>query len=78
MGVLLEHSLETIVTLLAIFKAGGAYVPLDPAYPRERLRFMLEDAQARVLLTQPDLLSILPETEAEVLLVDERASRHPS
>src|SRR6185369_16043301 len=71
-GVLLERSLETIVTLLAIFKAGGAYVPLDPTYPRERLRFMLEDAQARVLLTQPDLLSILPETEAEVLLVDER------
>src|SRR6185369_16977973 len=71
-GVLLERSLETIVTLLAIFKAGGAYVPLDPTYPRERLRFMLEDAQPRVLLTQPALLSILPETEAEVLCVDER------
>jgi amino acid adenylation domain-containing protein len=71
-GVLLEHSLETIVTLLAIWKAGGAYVPLDPAYPRERLRFMLEDARPRVLLTQPKLVSILPETEVEVLIVDER------
>ncbi len=71
-GVLLERSLKTIVTLLAIFKAGGAYVPLDPAYPGERLRFMLEDARARVLLTQPELFSILPETEAEVLFVDER------
>ena len=34
-----------VIGLLGILKAGGAYVPLDPAYPRERLEFMLEDAQ---------------------------------
>jgi len=44
-GICIERSLEMIVGLLGILKAGGAYVPLDPAYPRERLRFMLEDAQ---------------------------------
>jgi len=71
-GVMLDRSVEMVVTLLGILKAGGAYVPLDPDYPRERLRFMLEDARPRVLLTQPALLSILPETEAEVLFVDER------
>ena len=32
-----------VVGLLGILKAGGAYVPLDPSYPKERLRFMLED-----------------------------------
>jgi len=37
---------------LGILKAGGAYVPLDPAYPPERLQFMVEDAQASVLLTE--------------------------
>jgi amino acid adenylation domain-containing protein len=71
-AVCFERSLNLVVSLFAILKAGGAYLPLDPAYPRERLRFMLEDARARVLLTQPELLSILPETEAEVLFVDER------
>ena len=71
-AVCFERSLNLVVSLFAILKAGGAYLPLDPAYPRERLRFMLEDARARVLLTPPELLSILPETETEVLFIDER------
>ena len=45
-----------VVGLLGILKAGGAYVPLDPSYPKERLRFMLEDAQVSVLLTQAKLV----------------------
>ena len=43
-GICVERSIEMILGLLGIIKAGGAYVPLDPAYPKERLRFMLEDA----------------------------------
>src|SRR5207244_697160 len=50
-GIGVERSLEMIVGVLGILKAGGAYVPLDPTYPRERLGFMLADAQATVLLT---------------------------
>src|SRR5262249_36586609 len=69
---LLERSPEMIVGMLAILKAGGVYVPLDPTYPRERLRFMIEDAKPVVLLTHPELASILPETETEVLFVGER------
>jgi amino acid adenylation domain-containing protein len=51
-GICVERSLEMVIGLLGILKAGGAYVPLDPAYPKERLGFMLEDAQISVLLTQ--------------------------
>jgi amino acid adenylation domain-containing protein len=51
-GVIADRSMETVVALLAIFKAGGAYVPLDPAYPDDRLRFMLADSGAAVLVTQ--------------------------
>ncbi|KTS80864.1 hypothetical protein NS115_18245, partial [Paenibacillus jamilae] len=40
------------VGVLAVWKAGGAYVPLDADYPSERIRFMLEDSGATVLLTQ--------------------------
>jgi amino acid adenylation domain-containing protein len=51
-GVLMERSVEMVVALLGILKAGAAYLPLDPAYPEERLRYMVRDAGARVVLTQ--------------------------
>jgi amino acid adenylation domain-containing protein len=51
-GICAERSIEMVVGLLGILKAGGAYVPLDPTYPYERLRFMLEDSRASVLLTE--------------------------
>ena len=47
----LERSPEMIVAMLGVLKAGGAYVPLDPASPRERLRTILADTQAPLLLT---------------------------
>jgi amino acid adenylation domain-containing protein len=57
-GVCIERSLEMVVALLGILKAGGAYLPLDPDYPKERLRFMLEDAKVRVVVTQEKHLAI--------------------
>ena len=71
-GVCLERSVDLLVSLLAVLKSGGAYLPLDPAYPRERLGFMLADANAAVLLTQRSLLGILPAHSAQVVCVDER------
>ena len=44
-GVLMERSLDLIVSLLAVLKAGGAYVPMDPSYPPERLAMMMEDTE---------------------------------
>ncbi|HKY27538.1 MAG TPA: amino acid adenylation domain-containing protein [Pyrinomonadaceae bacterium] len=69
-GVCVERSLEMVVALLGILKAGGAYVPLDPAYPADRLQFMLEDANARLLLTQERLLKLIPESAAAVVCLD--------
>ncbi|MEZ4266451.1 MAG: amino acid adenylation domain-containing protein [Myxococcota bacterium] len=48
----LDRSPELVIAVLAVVLAGGAYVPLEPDYPAERLRFMLEDVRARVLVTQ--------------------------
>ncbi|MBN1220775.1 MAG: amino acid adenylation domain-containing protein [Anaerolineae bacterium] len=69
-GIYVERSVEMVVGLLAILKAGGAYVPLDPAYPRERLAFLLADAQVPVLLTQRRLVDRLPEYGAKVVCLD--------
>ncbi|MBU7581849.1 MAG: amino acid adenylation domain-containing protein [Nostoc sp. TH1S01] len=69
-GICVERSLEMIVALLGIFKAGGAYLPLDPSYPQERLKFMLEDSQISVLLTQQNLLTTLPPNCAQIICLD--------
>ncbi|MFN6478156.1 non-ribosomal peptide synthetase [Nostoc sp. DedQUE07] len=70
-GICVERSLEMLIGLLGILKAGGAYLPLDPDYPTERLRFMLEDAQVSVLLTQQQVIDRLPEHQANLVCLDE-------
>ncbi|SFJ64597.1 non-ribosomal peptide synthetase [Thermoflavimicrobium dichotomicum] len=73
-GIFMNRSLDLLVGILAVLKAGGTYVPLDPAYPKERLLYMLSDAQARVILTQAALEPELKEVSASVIAVDRDAS----
>jgi amino acid adenylation domain-containing protein len=72
-GVCLERGAGMMVGLLAVLKAGGAYVPLDPDYPQPRLRFMLEDAGVRVLLTERRKLNVFPSCRAEIICLDDGA-----
>ena len=69
-GICMERSLEMVVALLGILKAGAAYVPLDPAYPQERRAFILEDAQAQVLVTEQQLGEGLSGHTARLVFVD--------
>ncbi|WP_046229166.1 condensation domain-containing protein, partial [Paenibacillus algorifonticola] len=54
-GIMAERSPSMVIGILAILKAGGAYVPIDPEYPEERIRYMLDDSGASVLLLQAHL-----------------------
>jgi amino acid adenylation domain-containing protein/non-ribosomal peptide synthase protein (TIGR01720 family) len=54
-AIYLERSLETILSILAVLKAGCAYIPIDPSYPEERIKFMLEDSQTSLVLSQRHL-----------------------
>ncbi len=54
-AIMLERSLEMIVGIMGILKAGGAFLPIDPDYPLERKQYMLEDSNAGILITQPEL-----------------------
>ncbi|WP_406630959.1 amino acid adenylation domain-containing protein [Amycolatopsis sp. WGS_07] len=57
-GVRLERGLEMVVALLGVLKAGAAYLPLDPDYPEDRLRFMVEDSGAELVIEPGDLTDL--------------------
>ena len=69
-AVCMERSIEMVVGLLGILKTGAAYLPLDPTYPKERLAFMLSDANAAVVLTQASLKEPLPAFEGALVFLD--------
>ncbi len=52
-AVLLDKSPELVITALGVLKAGGVYLPVDPTYPDDRLAFILDDAQAKLVLREP-------------------------
>ena len=59
-GICLPRSEQMLVALLGTLKAGAAYVPIDPAYPAERQRYMLEDADVTVLITESGVIGDVP------------------
>lgn len=67
-AILLPKSDYAIIAILGILKAGAAYLPVDPAYPEERQQYMLEDANARILLTLSD--RALPTFSGPILYMD--------
>jgi amino acid adenylation domain-containing protein len=73
-GVLATRSVEMVVAVLAAIKLGCGYVPLDPMYPAERLRYMLSNSGARVLLAHDELVSLIDGYTGVVLSLTERAS----
>ncbi|MEV6694565.1 amino acid adenylation domain-containing protein [Micromonospora sp. NPDC051196] len=68
----LDRGLDHYVALLGVFRAGGAVLPLDPGYPDARLRYMLQDSKAQVLLTRAAPPTV---TDCTVVRLDTVAAR---
>ena len=66
-AICVERSLEMLIGLLGILKAGGAYVPLDPGYPAERLAYMIEDAQPKIILTIREGFEFLQNRQSSIV-----------
>ena len=62
------------IASLGVLKAGCAYQPLDPSYPKERLNFMVKDADAKLLIADEELRLLVDEYQGEVLLTKELSS----
>ena len=69
-GLCTDRSFDLVVSAVAIWKAGGAYVPLDPDFPNDRLEHMVRDSGLSIIVTQSGLKNKLPETTADLLVLD--------
>ena len=69
-GIMMEQSVDMMVSILAILKAGGVYMALDPADPSERIAFLLTDAKIKVVLTQKRFAARLPQDGPHVFRTD--------
>ncbi|AOM39409.1 non-ribosomal peptide synthetase [Xenorhabdus hominickii] len=70
-GICLPRSAMLVMAILAVLKTGAAYVPVDTAYPVERARFMLEDAQVARVITTPEQAARLALSQDDILLLAE-------
>ncbi|UHO38304.1 amino acid adenylation domain-containing protein [Chryseobacterium capnotolerans] len=70
----LERSEEMLVAILAVLKSGGAYVPMDPSYPADRIKHILTDTGAKIVITQKgselNVLEACGDTTSMLLLND--------
>lgn len=57
-GVMLNRSPEMLFQMLAVMQAGAAYIPIDPEFPMDRIRYMLEDSGAKLLVCEEQFKSI--------------------
>ncbi len=73
-GICIDRSLEMAIGVVGILKSGGAYLPLDPDYPKDRLAFMVRDANLPVIVTKSNLVDALPDNESRIVLLDELAT----
>ncbi|WP_127507275.1 non-ribosomal peptide synthetase [Paenibacillus humicus] len=68
----LDQTAELVVILVAVVKAGGTYIPVDPGYPAERIRFVIEDSEAELIVTRSE--EILSERPVRRVSPEELAS----
>ncbi|MBR6322527.1 MAG: amino acid adenylation domain-containing protein, partial [Lachnospiraceae bacterium] len=73
-SILIPRGEFMVTATLGVLKSGAAYQPLDPSYPTERLSFMIEDAKAKLLIADDELLPLLPDYNGPVLKTSEIAS----
>ena len=71
LGILLDKSLHTYVTLLAILKTNSAYVPLDITFPSDRIKFISEDANLKYIISQSEFDYVFQENQVAHIYLDQ-------
>lgn len=64
-GILMEKSEHTLIAIMGILKAGGAYVPINPEYPKERIKTIITDSEAKIIISSRKHIKLLNELQWE-------------
>ena len=73
----MDRSIELVIAILAILKLGAAYVPIAPSYPEARRQYILDDIEAKLIVTEKKFIQDLSETvAADVLLIEADCTTH--
>ncbi len=70
-AIVMDNSLEMIISILAVFKTGNGYVPIDPESPSKRIEFILSDARPVFILTTTQYVEKFDFAESTVLCIDQ-------
>ncbi len=69
-GIYMERSAYLLITMLGIMKSGAAYVPLDPAYPKDRISYVIADAEIDTILIDQKLSHKIPDFKGKLIIAD--------
>nr|WP_262920167.1 amino acid adenylation domain-containing protein [Niabella hibiscisoli] len=70
-AIVLERGVNIIVSLLAVLKCGASYIPVDPHYPKDRVAFMIEDADAQFIITSLTHVNLFDNERVNTIVLDE-------
>ena len=79
-ALLLPRTSRLILSLFGVLKSGAAYIPCDPEYPADRVKLILEDSEARYIITTADRMDTVPSEKAidvEDLIASQAPYRKP-
>ena len=79
-ALLLPRTSRLILALFGVLKSGAAYIPCDPDYPADRVKLILEDSEARYIITTADRMDTVPAGKAidvETLIAEDHQYTKP-
>jgi amino acid adenylation domain-containing protein len=69
-ALILDRSPDVLIAILGTLKAGAAYMPVEATLPANRMKLMLSETQAPVVLTTKRFTDRLPDTRADIVYLD--------
>ncbi|NFF81599.1 amino acid adenylation domain-containing protein [Clostridium botulinum] len=75
-ALIMERSIEMVVSIIGAIKAGVVFVPIDAAYPKNRINYMLDVADCETIITKDEIIkktlsiSNCADMSSKVILLD--------